>query len=341
MKKIYNKKKYNVFFFFLLIIIILLLTVGWSSFNSQMYFSSYAYVRVEDDVRVTNFLLNSTNNDGLGLYENFGIDTLYSNISLPNASSTVTYEVEVTNFQVSSGSAYGIFDIRGLPEGLKILSINDCGSGAQKTFYITIGYKNESSFDNTNTDYILNLEVDFREFHHITYDNIEGVYPTEIIDGGTLDITLNNISELELYIRGYEEYIEGIDYTFNESNYNLRFESIKENITIKKLPSYIIIYNANGGYFDNDENITTNTVRYIWRNNKNNILSGEVKTPVNSNYVLYDWYYDTSYNNAFNINSEITQNNTIYAKWEDKVAEMNGVFYDSLTDALKDVVANG
>ena len=87
-------------------------------------------------------------------------------MNLPNASSTVKYRVQVTNMELASNVHMGINSITGLHNNLDILSIEDyslktkicddnditdCGTGAQKTFYITIGYKDSSYFDSNNT----------------------------------------------------------------------------------------------------------------------------------------------------------------------------------------------
>ena len=340
----------------ILTLIIAFLSIGWSAFNSTMTLSNYAYVRIPYEVRVTDFVLDNVSNGGLGTFEDFGVDYITANASLPNANSTITYKVEITNMQVENGSYVGIYSANGLPEGLEIkawtdynlkdkicddVDPTDCGSGAQKTFYITIGYKNSSSYDSNNTDFVFDINFDFREFHKITYNDIVGNYPTEVIDGDDLVITLDNVSADELFIEGAIEYIINIDYTYNNSL--LTIPNVSEDLVVSKLQSFIIVYNANGGYFDNNTSVTTNTVRYMWKNNQNVILTGTYKIPTNSNGAsLYGWYTDdTTFTTEFDPSIRITQSQNVYARWSDKTAEVNGVFFDSLQEAIDAVPTDG
>lgn len=331
-----------------LTIITILLSIGWSAFNSSMIIGSYAYVREQSEVRVTNFSLSSATNNGIGTYENFGVDFVTANATLPEANSTITYEVEVTNMQIPNGVTVGILSATGLPEGLSILSwsgynlkdkicddnnVLDCGSGAQKTFYITVGYTNSSYFNSSKTDYIFDINFTFRNFHSLTYNNISGNHPSEILDGDDLSIVFNNTESIEIKVEGVNEYTEGIEYSFN--NGSLTVNDVSENLTITKLPSYTITYDANGGHYGNNSNDTTNDVKYVWRNNRNNIVSGTEKTPTKGSEALYNWYLDNiNYDTIFDLSSEINQSRIVYAKWLDKTAEINGVFYNTLQAAI-------
>ena len=332
-------------------IVIVLLTIGWSAFKSSMLVDSYAFVRNPSEVRVTGFALSQVSNDGIGTYEDFGVDYITADATLPNANSTITYEVQITNMQLEPGVNVGIFNTSSLPEGISILSWDgynlkdkicdnnnptDCGIGAQKTFYITIGYTSPEYYDSSKTDFKFDLTFNFREFHNISYSNITGNYPDSIIDGDDLSITLNDVSLLELQVNGNNEYINGFDFNYNDNE--LSIIEVHEDLLISKLPSYTIIYDANGGIFDNDASQTTNIVTYVWRDNQNKVLSGTEKVPTNGTDAFYDWYTDnTNYSNIFDKTIEINQNRTVYAKWIDKIAEKDGIFYDTLQQALASV----
>ena len=60
----------------------------------------------------------------------------------------------------------------------------DCGSGSQKTFYITIGYK-DNAYDSTNTHYGFNLDFEFKKVYDITYSGFTNppVTPITVMDG--------------------------------------------------------------------------------------------------------------------------------------------------------------
>lgn len=334
-----------------LIISALFLTVGWSAFESTMTMDSYAFVRLPSEVRVTGFSVSNTSNGGTSQYTDYNVHLVTANASLPNSDSTITYEVKVTNMQIPSGSSVGIFSATGLPGNLDILSwssytlkdkicddynANNCGSGAQKTFYITVGYKDLASYDSNNTDYAFDINFDFRYYHDITYYGISGNYPTGILDGDDLEITLNNVSSLELQIMGTGEYLEGTDYTY--SNGDLVVTGVDEDLIIRKLPSYTITYNANGGRYN--DNSTTNNVTYLWRYNQNNIVAGAEKVPTNGTNILYKWYNEQAFTNEFDKSVEINQSKTVYARWVDAVAEMNGSFYNSIDAAIQQITDN-
>ena len=122
MKRIMKKKQYTTAIAIGLVIITILLSIGWSAFNSSMLIGNYAYVRVPSEVRVTAFSLSQATEDALGTYENFGVDYITADASLPNANSTITYEIEITNMQLAPGVNVGIFSTSSLPEELSILS---------------------------------------------------------------------------------------------------------------------------------------------------------------------------------------------------------------------------
>ncbi|MBR4231549.1 MAG: InlB B-repeat-containing protein [Bacilli bacterium] len=350
-KKKKKKLQYIKMIAYILVLSTLFLSIGWSAYESTMVMESYAYVRIPSEVRVTGFSLYSVNNGAVGAYEDYNVHYVTANASLPNANSTITYEVEITNMQLAQGASVGILDYSGLPEELDIVSWSgynlkdkicddqnpsDCGSGAQKTFYITVGYKDASYYDPNDTYFIFDINFDFREFHSITYMNITGNYPTTIIDGDDLDITLNNIPSLQLEVRGTQEYLENTDYTY--TNGNLVVDNIEEDLTIRMIPTYTITYNANGGRFNNNQ--TTNNVTYVWRYNQNNILSGAEIMPTNNGNTFYKWYDDTGYNTEFDITQEINQSKSVYARWVNAVVEMNGTFYTSITNALNAITDN-
>ena len=164
-----NKKRNNVnkvtIVSIIIVILVLCLTIGWSSFNSSMQIDSLAMVRIKSDIRVTGFNSVTNTNNGTSSNENYNVKSVNGTVNLPNASSTVKYRVQVTNMELASNVHMGINSITGLHNNLDILSIEDysmkskicddnditdCGTGSQKTFYITIGYKDSSYFDSNN-----------------------------------------------------------------------------------------------------------------------------------------------------------------------------------------------
>ena len=81
-------------------------------------------------------------------------------------------------------------------------------------------------------------------------------------------------------------------------------ETIDEATFNSYLSAVIVTFNANGGNISE----TTKSINYGQR------LS-ELPTPTKSGYSFVDWYTDESCQTAFDINTAITSNITLYAKW--------------------------
>ena len=118
------KKKKNYLKLFSLIFMILFCcafqTIVYSAINGTLTVKGDAYARVEADVRITDFRLAKTNK-ATSSYEEFGKSHIVTEVDLTDATSSITYYIEITNY----GSAdIGIFDINGLPSGVNY-SIKD------------------------------------------------------------------------------------------------------------------------------------------------------------------------------------------------------------------------
>jgi len=92
---------------------------GYAALNTKLSISGEAYIRVEEDIRVTNLKLSSISNGGYETYNSkFSKDTISMFVTLPSNSSA-TYEVEITNSSskdyflknvISNNSNYEIID---------------------------------------------------------------------------------------------------------------------------------------------------------------------------------------------------------------------------------------
>lgn len=168
-------------------------TIAYSAISSTMNISGDAYARVDADIRITSFKLSSSTSNGISHYEEYSKNTISSKIQLFAFEDvkSVTYDIEVTNY---GNVDMGIFDITGLPSGLSYEIINynlkdklcddtgKCNGMAKKTFQIKI--------TGSPGTYEFVLNIDFRQYHQITYKNIDSYnYPKYVIDGGTLNVT--------------------------------------------------------------------------------------------------------------------------------------------------------
>jgi len=233
MKK--NNKKLKLFSLILLIIFCLYFqTVAYSAINSTMTIKGDAYARVDADVRITNFKLSSSSSNSTSSYEEFSVNTIASKFNLLDSSSSIVFDVEVTNY----GSAdVGILQLIGtVPTGLSYEIINynlkdkicddtgKCNQMAVKTFQI--------KFTGTPGEYEVNLELDFRTYHKVTYTDItNNNYPTEVIDGAELNVDFTEpLKRIAVYQNG--EKVAYYPTVYQGSN--LLLASVKGNIEIKQ-----------------------------------------------------------------------------------------------------------
>ncbi len=172
MKKRYNtRNKYVVFGLIAIFLIIIILSIGYSSLSSEMAVYSSAVVRIEKDIRITQFTPSSYAGGGVSNWEEHNVSSTYAGISLPNSNSTVTYSLQVTNLGNMEAS---VSAITGLPSNLKYTisgyTLGDmmcddqdptlCKLGSTTTILITIGYAT-NGYDSSNTDYNIAMDYTF------------------------------------------------------------------------------------------------------------------------------------------------------------------------------------
>lgn len=83
----------------LLLVSVASVGIGYSAMNTTLNMSGDAHFRVEADIRITALRILEKENGGDVLYNpDFSRDTIITGINLPNLDSTVTFEIQVTNF---------------------------------------------------------------------------------------------------------------------------------------------------------------------------------------------------------------------------------------------------
>jgi len=135
-----------------IIAVISFLTIGYSAFTNQLNIDDLlAYFRAEANIRITNISVEGAEGDAISYSEEYGKQTILSEITLPNENSSVTYKIEVTNF---GGTYMVISDINGLQDNLEYSldnyelnnvicdDNNECNLGITKNIYLTIKHKN-------------------------------------------------------------------------------------------------------------------------------------------------------------------------------------------------------
>ena len=249
--KRYKKgKNYQYLILSVLFCCLLFLTIGWSAFLQKLYVNDLSVrINAKKDIRVTSVVSNGITNGGIILSQDYDHNKVIADMTLPNESSTVSFIVEIINY---GNVDMGILKIDNLPDNLemviddyklkdKICGVDRCNLGIKKEIKITIKYK-ENGFKSDKDTYNLNLNIDFREFHKVTYAGFyidTSKYSQEIMDGDTLKVTLDNSinrNNLNVYVGN----IKVADFTL-ESNV-LQLENVTGDVIIqyKTLSEYIL-----------------------------------------------------------------------------------------------------
>ena len=108
--------KYKNIYVFIVMFIVCSLSIGFSAFESNVVVGDIAAtVRVQENIRITAFNYYSATSSATASSNDYAEELLISDISLPNADSTITYQVTVTNY---GNEEMGIYELSGLPSNL-------------------------------------------------------------------------------------------------------------------------------------------------------------------------------------------------------------------------------
>ena len=208
-------------------------TIAYSAINSTMRISGNAYTRAKADVRITDFRLNSAT-DSTSSYEEHSVNTISTKFNLASSYSSIIFDVEVTNY---GNLDVGILQLKGtLPSGLSYELIDyklkdkicdntgKCNLMAVKTFQI--------KFTGSPGNYELTQELDFRNYHKVTYTDItNNNYPTEVIDGGNLSITFKeSLKNVKVFI-GFDQVQS---YNSIANGYIMNIQNVYESVEIRR-----------------------------------------------------------------------------------------------------------
>lgn len=229
---------YKVSIAFVIIIEVIILSIGYFAFNNKLSIKNVsANVGIDTDIRITEFSLIDSNSVTIN-NNDYDNNSVSINLDMNNYDSYITYKVKITNF---GNVKMGIYDISGLPDELEYEiegydlkggicnDVNECTLGISKEFNIKIKYKENI---NTNKNYSLKLNFDFRKINKINYISFENdsTYPKEIISGDKLEMVLDiNKEDLQITMNDVD-LIEGIDYTYE--NNLLLIPQVTDNINI-------------------------------------------------------------------------------------------------------------
>lgn len=282
-KKIYKNKRINPVARVTIIVtcFIIFLTIAYSSSTTKLTMSGIsAIVRAQKDIRITDIHLDNSSSDGISHWEEYNVSNISSGISLPNANSTITYNVKITNIGNMEAS---VSDITGLPSNLTyklnnyqlkdmICDDNDntkCKLGSITTLSITIGYK-ENGYDSNMTDYTIGMKFTFSYMvdsvamiENTFYDTLQeaiNAVPTNKTE--TTIKLLNNTSEILTIDTNKNIIMDLNDKTVSNNGNN---PVIKNNGTLEIINGTITSNAAANGAINNESkgNITINGAKVI------------------------------------------------------------------------------
>lgn len=191
---------------FLLVFLICCLTIGFSAFSADMIVNDMiAYIRPQNDVRVTRVVLDDSNSSGytLGDYD-YDVSNITGSFQLDSIGSKITYAVDVTvygntkmavkNISVGENGSGLSVTVTGYDLKTKLCDNNNsskCSLNATKTMYVTVERTSGSTVNYNN----VRLDFDFQQVYDISYSNMNNTgYPNTILDGDDMTITFANDS---------------------------------------------------------------------------------------------------------------------------------------------------
>lgn len=312
------------------------ISIGFSTFSKKILTDNFiTYVRPDLNVRITSFSTNSTSNNGQALNNDYNVSSVFSDITLPNNNSTITYSVTVKNY---GNTEMGIKRIT-LPSELEEIlnvsisnyevgkklrnndnsceeSVDGCKLSIERTFEITISY--DSGAYNSNQTSFTNFRLDFEfvKCFSVTYTGFTLTNPaadinaTSVLDGNTYAYNIGEHQSLTVLING----VATTDYTIDQNNYlvvpnvdgNLEIVIVEVMIPIEITAKYpenaTIKYTING----NTEQTTSKKLNINVP--KGSTLSIEVSHQ--STTINFESYSETFTNITEKISKEITLSGT-------------------------------
>ena len=253
---------------FFIILVVIFLTIGYSAFSDSLTISgASATVMVQRVIRITGLNTSSMVNGTTTSANEHGINSIRSNVTLPNNNSKITYDIQVTNF---GNTNMGIIDITGLPSNLKYTisnytlgdilcddtDNNKCTLGSVSTIHITVSYAN-NGYDSSNTNYIINMDLVFHEIDYVArigntnYTKLQyAVDAAPVNNEETTIVLLKSISERVTVLNGKNILLDFDNYTLsNDGN-----SPVIETQGTVKMTNGTITSNASQGAINVEEN---------------------------------------------------------------------------------------
>ena len=289
MKKFFqNKIKLLISLTFLILFVFN--TVAYSGLATKLAITSEAMFRPITDIRVTDIKLDSATNGAVESYSpKFNVDTTTTGFVLPNANSTITYKVKVTNYGNVNQTIYNFIknSINSSNVNIKITDFTSvCAddSCSQKNSDFTIIHHNGDNTTDSNekgilitfstsapSDQAINVieKYDFRPIYNINYDANGGQNAPKSqikIYKDNLTLTTDEPTRPSYKFLGWSTSSKSTtaEYKAGDSYNPGTNEEVKDIIlyAVWKIDSYTLTINPNGGTWNNSTNKSTITQSY-------------------------------------------------------------------------------
>lgn len=97
-----NNYKHNKLFNYILLLTVFLcvtLTIGYSAYESTLYIDdALVTIRPDKDVRITSAVVDEVSNESSVTFIDYDVSSVYSDVTLPNQDSSITYKINVKNY---------------------------------------------------------------------------------------------------------------------------------------------------------------------------------------------------------------------------------------------------
>ena len=147
---------------------ILFLSIGFSAFSSNLTIGDIkASVRPTKNIRVTAFYAKDNSNLGHSSWEEYSSNKIVTSVYLPNADSSVSYIMEITNLD---SEVMAVESITGLPDNLtyrledykindKLCNNDKCNLGVKKRIKIVLENKDGFTLDDET---VIGIDITFK-----------------------------------------------------------------------------------------------------------------------------------------------------------------------------------
>lgn len=164
------KDKMRILLFMFAIVSVSIMSIGYAAFNTELSISGDAYVRVDEDIRITDLKMIEAANGAYEIYNSkYSKDTTSMFVALPNSNSTITYEATIINKSINDYSLVELLEQAYTNTNIKYeligLNIDDIISSNSK-----VDFKIMFSSTNVNQESSLILNYNFEIYHKCAHD---------------------------------------------------------------------------------------------------------------------------------------------------------------------------